>query len=573
MKKIFTLSAILIALFCSHGSFATIYGSLNACIGATSALYDSSAAGITTSGIWSSSNTSVATIGSSTGVVTGISSGTAIITFVDFMGSTGTHTAVCTVSPMSPGSLDTLTGPGPSGTWLSVVCVGSSITIASTVGGGTWSSMSPAIATISSSGVVTGVSGGSIVITHTVSNSCGVTFATHIISSTSITGTGPITGITSVIVGDTATLNNPFTGGAWSSGSPAIATISSSGLVTGVSPGTAIITYTHTGCAGPASVYTTVTVTSSDCISGDVLFTGSPYYGPVKVWLIKYNPTTHMLTACDSVSLYSSYWTVPHFHFCTMGTDSFRIKAACDSAIPGSGYLPTYHTSSAYWNTATVINHVSGVYDMNKHITMGYGATTSGPGFIAGDVTTGANKGTADLPAVGLLIYCVNNTTGAIIKKTVTNSSGHYYFDNLPVDVPFKIYPELINYVTTPYPTITLTSSAPATMGASFVQHTLSQTITPVTTAISNAPIANAGIAIFPNPASGTLNIHWNAENVGTGTIVIADFTRREVLKSNVDMRQVSGDALISLDGISTGLYMVSIKGNGVNYNAKIAIK
>jgi len=220
-----------------------------------------------------------------------------------------------------------------------------------------------------------------------------------------------------------------------------------------------------------------------------------------------------------------------------------------------------------------VIYHVSGTNDINKDITMGYGTTTSGPGFIGGDVTTGANKGTSGIPAVGMLIYCVNNATGAIYQRTLTDASGNYSFSNLPTGVPIKIYPEAINYATTPYPVVTLTSAAPSVTAASFVQHTISMTITPNATGVNTVAEVNAGISVYPNPASGTLNVKWNAANAGTATVSIADVTGRQVLKTNVDMSQASGTAPVSLNGISAGIYMINIKANGVNYNAKIEVK
>jgi len=58
----------------------------------------------------------------------------------------------------------------------------------------------------------------------------------------------PITGNTSVCFGSTTTLSNATAGGTWNSGNTAVATIgSTSGTVTTVSAGTAVITYTISG--------------------------------------------------------------------------------------------------------------------------------------------------------------------------------------------------------------------------------------------------------------------------------------------------------------------------------------
>lgn len=58
------------------------------------------------------------------------------------------------------------------------VCPGHSITLSDTVSGGTWSSTAPGVATVSSAGVVSGVSPGFVTISYSVTNVCGTAVAT-----------------------------------------------------------------------------------------------------------------------------------------------------------------------------------------------------------------------------------------------------------------------------------------------------------------------------------------------------------------------------------------------------------
>ncbi|MCF8449445.1 MAG: Ig-like domain-containing protein [Taibaiella sp.] len=632
MKKVLTLAAIIIALFSTQRSFAAIYPTHTVCEGATLTLYDSSSGGPSTGGTWSSSNTAVATIGATSGVISGISAGTTIISFV----GSATSSVVFTVNPV-PGAITgggtsvcvgsssfTLSCSPAGGTWSSSspwiagvgpttgvvvgvsggtstitymfgtscltttvvtviptdsvsgapsVCIGAATTFTATLSGGTWTSSNTSVATVSSTGVVTGMSAGTATIAHATSGTiCGPTYDAQVVTVVSTTIPGTITGVTSVAIGSTTTLSSITPGGTWSSGSIGIATISGSGVLTGVAAGTAVITYTVTGCSGPASTTATVTVTTPNCVAGNVLFTGAPFYGTVKVWLIKYNPSTLMLSAVDSAYIYS-IGSSASYSFCGMGTDSFRIKAACDSIYSTTSYIPTYHTSSAYWSAASVVHHVSGTYDAGKNITMLSGTPTTGPGFIGGSVTTGANKGTADGdPVEGMLIYCVK-TSGEILQFTRTNALGYYSFSNLPVGVSMKIYPEDINYATVPYSAITLTTAAPSLTVADFVQHTLSMTITPKTVTVGDIATANTGISVFPNPASGKLNVQWNVVNGGTGTITITDVTGRRALTNTVDMTNGNGNTVLNLDGVNKGLYIVNIKANGVNYNNNIVVE
>jgi len=67
---------------------------------------------------------------------------------------------------------------------LSSAQIGSNVLLIDSTSGGVWSSSNASIATVSASGVITGVASGSATISYTVSNSCGSSTATHAMSIT-----------------------------------------------------------------------------------------------------------------------------------------------------------------------------------------------------------------------------------------------------------------------------------------------------------------------------------------------------------------------------------------------------
>lgn len=205
------------------------------CAGQTTTLSDA-----TPGGTWSSSAIGVATIGSITGLVTGEGTGTNIISYIMPTGCTATYA-------MNVNPLTAITGTGS-------VCRYSSITLGNATSGGTWSSSAPTIAAVvASTGVVTGLAPNlSATLTYSLVTGCKAIF---VVSVNPIPAVSSIAGASVVsISGGTVTLTNPTLGGTWSSSNVAKASIGTTGIVTGVSVGSAIVTYTVTNAAGCANI-------------------------------------------------------------------------------------------------------------------------------------------------------------------------------------------------------------------------------------------------------------------------------------------------------------------------------
>jgi trimeric autotransporter adhesin len=213
---------------------SAITGTAVFCAGSAATLSDP-----TTGGLWTSAATTIARIGSATGVATGISAGTAIVSYTLGTGCTAVKAVTVNALPAA------ITGS-------TNICVGSASTLNETTGGGTWASSNTAIVTVNTTGLITGIAAGTARISYTLASGCLTTTTIAVISTpSSITGSG------SVCASETTSLSDAG-GGAWSSSNTAIATVGiSTGIVTGVSAGTADITY---GLGSGCLVATTVTV-------------------------------------------------------------------------------------------------------------------------------------------------------------------------------------------------------------------------------------------------------------------------------------------------------------------------
>jgi gliding motility-associated-like protein len=72
---------------------------------------------------------------------------------------------------------------------------------------------------------------------------------------------GTLSGTQEICIGSTTTFTSTVSGGTWTSSDPAIATINSSGVISGVSAGTVTITYSYNGTGSCASATSTRTLT------------------------------------------------------------------------------------------------------------------------------------------------------------------------------------------------------------------------------------------------------------------------------------------------------------------------
>ena len=244
------------------------------CIGASVTLANTTA-GIT--GTWVSGNPSVATINSSTGLVTGVSAGSTVITYNIASPCSALATATINVNP-SPGPI---TGVGSG-----AVCTGLTLPLSET-GSGTWASSNPAAATVSSTGLVSGAAPGVTTISYTLLTGCAPATTTITVNS----NPAAISGVSALCVGASSTFTDGTSSGAWSSSIPAAATVVG-GVVTGVSAGTTTISYTLTnGCytaqpvtinpspspiTGVTAVCVGATTTLSDATSGGSWTSSNP---------------------------------------------------------------------------------------------------------------------------------------------------------------------------------------------------------------------------------------------------------------------------------------------------------
>jgi uncharacterized protein YjdB len=207
---------------------APIAGRDSVCIGSTGYLTN-----IVGGGTWSSTNLSVASISIDSGLVYGVNPGFTTISYILPSGcNVGRSIRIIDLPPGITGTRQ--------------VCPGQTITLSNALGGGTWSSSNPSVATVLPNvGVVTGVYADTTHIHYTIKPGC-------VVSALVTVNPLPerIMGDSVICPGIFDSLTNASPGGLWSTTTPTLGTIDKNGVLNSIQGGTAVIKYTlPTGCS------------------------------------------------------------------------------------------------------------------------------------------------------------------------------------------------------------------------------------------------------------------------------------------------------------------------------------
>ena len=466
---------------------SAITGPSAVCVGLAIALTDA-----TTGGTWSSSAAGTASVGSSTGIVSGVAAGTATITYTN---SCGTATTVVTVSALPTisgassvctGSSITLTPSPPGGTWVSgitsiatvgassgivtgiaigaspitytdadgcsavqemtvnttpsaisgstIVCAGATITLNDATPGGTWSSSAAGIATAgSSTGVVTGISAGTAEITYSLASGC----YTSLVVTVNATSPAGITGPGNVCAGSSITQNDATPSGAWSCSPGSVATIGTTGILSGIAAGTATVTYEVAGCMATTTVVVSglqvpqICVVTVDSASGKNLVIWNQFIpNHIERFNVYRENSSSVFVKIDSQAsnVFSTYLdtgshpTIQSYSYQLTAVDSCGSETPLDSS--------TIHTTvhlSANLGVGGVINLSWNTYIGATVTTQNIMRSVGGAPYVnIASVANTVTSYTDATPPSGTLLYEINSVMASGCSPSARTTSGAY---------------------------------------------------------------------------------------------------------------------------------------------------
>ena len=371
-------------------------------------------------------------------------------------------------------------------------------------------------------------------------------------------GVCSVFGAISNITGSTVSLNATASGGTspytytWDFGDNTVAT--------GANP---THTYAQVGTyIACVTIVDATGCTSTDCIT--VMITTPPTSGDIigliihdsvnvianaqaVVYLIEHDTAAGTLTAIATDTTFTG-----SFQFTGVPWGQYYVKAALLPSDPYyASYLPTYYLQSLYWSSGMTAD-----VDVNTPVAFALidlvdGANTgTGPGFIGGLITQGANRTGDPLEGVEVILFDANMNP---LTHTVTDQNGQYSFGSLPYGV-YYIYVEELGLQTAPIQ-VTLSPTTPSMdqvhfeVNRNYVAFTSTNTIT----SINN-------IKTFPNPVANQLNIQFNAAKMLDIEISVANLIGQVLVQENRIINSGINELSILTNELPAGVYMLNIR-------------
>jgi trimeric autotransporter adhesin len=478
-----------------NAALGSISGSTSVCVGSTTTLSHADAGGV-----WSSSNVTRATIDAGTGVLTGLSGGSATISYALSAG------CVRTVNIMVYGLPNTIGGTG------SAMCIGGVRYFSCTPGGGTWSSSVTGVATVNTTGVVSGVAAGTTVISYTLSTGCASTRTVTVLASPSA-----ITGSASVCIGVTTTLSSSPAGGTWTSSAPSKATVvAATGVVTGLSAGTSVIYYTvSTGCSRartvtvvtlPAPITGTLSLCSS-CATNLSSSTTSGVWTSDNLAVATVNSTTGVVSGVSvgtSTISYTATSGCARTAIVTVGVDPAAITGTGEVCVGQTNATLSHSVSGGTWSSSNTgvatVHATSGIFTGTGAGTANITYTTS-PGFYTISVVTVA-------PAVASITGNVGICPGATMALSSTTSSGVWGSTNTAI-ATVNAGTGVVTAVTAGTTTVSYTISVGC-------YRAVTVTVNVVPNILGSATVVNGSVTtLIGSPAGGT----WSSANAAIASV------------------------------------------------------
>ncbi len=245
-------------------------------------------------------------------------------------------------------------------------------------------------------------------------NGCSNNSATSTVSVIPLKVLEPISGADTICVNSTANFVNDFAGGVWSSSNTAIALVDVTGVVTGVGPGTAVISYTATNASCSST-----TVTKNIFVNPLTIITSAP----IALLSQCVGSSGNIRVTATGINLsyqwYQNGSAIAGANSATYSNPNLTAAATGNYSVIVSGGCGSISSDASLWtiNPLPIVGSITGPLQICT------GASNQLANSFAGGVWTTSNASIATVNSSTGLVKGVS-IGSATITYTVTSASG-----------------------------------------------------------------------------------------------------------------------------------------------------
>lgn len=283
-------------------------------------------------------------------------------------------------------------------------------------------------------------------------------------------------------------------------------------------------------------------------------------------YLFQLDEVTGELTALDTVALEPS-WGIGTYDFGSVEEGSYIVLA---ELVPGSSgygeYLPTYYSSTLWWDEATVIHiPINTIYPPYHTIYMIPGENLAGPGLISGYVFDGENlvEGQIEIrdntPLVNANIILLDQNESQLTHAK-SDENGRFEFADLPWGT-YKVVLEIPG-IEQPFYWITIGPEHPTDESIVF------EVENGGVVSVQETNTADFLVRAFPNPISSQLTIKMqSAQDLGQWGFSLSDLSGKTLLTLEQKAARPTVEHSIDLSALPAGAYLLRLYSRGQSYH------
>jgi hypothetical protein len=214
-------------------------------------------------------------------------------------------------------------------------------------------------------------------------------------------------------------------------------------------------------------------------------------------------------------------------------------------------YVPTYYIDAANWNYATLIElgQPNNPYNIHMHHVNSY---APGNGNINGTIVQNGKYNGNGTPAVNVEVLLLD-ISNQILAFTMTNANGEFSFTEMAMGT-YKVYPEMIEKVTTPSTVILDATHTNAIVDFTIQGGNIS--------GIHDEAVQSEFVisAVYPNPVYEFANLTINTLHTTQVILSLYSITGEFVMDIMVTLHQGINKVAIPASELRKGLYYIKIE-------------